>query len=197
MPRSPIPEFAAPVARRVTTTRFQGQSPEHAAVQAGVLTRTVLVGVVYAARRVTDDEREAMMADESRPVRVCEEQGEKPLEMRVTELEDKLAQVHITEDEMKAYRKVAGLLAGGEHSRRRRVPARAAAGCVVDCAGGCVNECGVIRICIIRQCIIRNCIISNPIISNPIIRQCVECINECGPGLPGGPGIGGFSSLGM
>ena len=116
--------------------------------------------------------------------------------MRVTELEDKLAQVHITEDEMKAYRKVAGLLAGGAQQAATSA-GTAAAGCVVDCAGGCVNECGVIRICIIRQCIIRNCIISNPIISNPIIRQCVECINECGPGLPGGQGIGGFSSLGM
>ena len=136
------------------------------------------------------------MADEPRDSSA--EQGEKSLEMRVTELEDKLAQVHITEEEMKAYRKVAGLLAGagGGGAAQAAGGGTVAAGCVVDCAGGGVNECGIIRICIVRQCIIRNCIISNPIISNPIIRQCVECF-ECGGGLPGGPVTGGFPTLGM
>jgi len=38
---------------------------------------------------------------------------EKSLEMRVAELEDKLAQLHVTEDEMKAYHKVSSLLGGG------------------------------------------------------------------------------------
>jgi len=120
---------------------------------------------------------------------------EKTLEMRVAELEDKLSQVHITDDEMAAYRKVAGLL--GQQAAGAASPA---AGCVVDCVGSCINEC---RVCTISQCI-RMCVISNPIInqcirdciiSNPIIRQCVEC-QPCWPGGPGG-GITGFDKLGM
>jgi hypothetical protein len=39
-------------------------------------------------------------------------QTEKTLEMRVAELEDKLAQIHITEEEMRAYHKVNNLLRG-------------------------------------------------------------------------------------
>jgi hypothetical protein len=39
-------------------------------------------------------------------------QTEKTLEMRVAELEDKLAQIHITEEEMRAYHKVSNLLRG-------------------------------------------------------------------------------------
>jgi hypothetical protein len=39
-------------------------------------------------------------------------QKEKSLEMRVAELEDKLAKVHITEEEMRAYHKVSNLLGG-------------------------------------------------------------------------------------
>src|SRR3954454_8540058 len=38
----------------------------------------------------------------------------KTLEMRVAELEDKLAQVHITEDEMATYNKVAAKLGGAQ-----------------------------------------------------------------------------------
>lgn len=41
-----------------------------------------------------------------------EKQHEKTLEMRVAELEDKLAQIHITEEEMRAYHKVNNLLRG-------------------------------------------------------------------------------------
>ena len=37
---------------------------------------------------------------------------QKTLEMRVAELEDRLAKVHITEDELKAYQKVASLVGG-------------------------------------------------------------------------------------
>lgn len=39
-------------------------------------------------------------------------QNEKSLEMRVAELEDKLAKLHITEEEMRAYHKVSNLLGG-------------------------------------------------------------------------------------
>ncbi len=42
-------------------------------------------------------------------------QSDKPktLEMRVAELEDKIAKLHITEDEMKTYQKVASALGAG------------------------------------------------------------------------------------
>lgn len=121
---------------------------------------------------------------------VAEDEGkeqEKTLEMRVAELEDRLAQVHVTEDELKAYRKVAGLLGGaGGGQAVTGAGGSVAGGCVVDCVG-CVNECGVIRQPIIRQCIIRQ----------PIwIRQCTwECL-EGGPGLPGVGGVGGFNQFG-
>jgi predicted molibdopterin-dependent oxidoreductase YjgC len=48
------------------------------------------------------------------------ESGKKTLEMRVAELEDKLSKVHITEEEMKAYQKVAsrmGAQSGGRPSQ--------------------------------------------------------------------------------
>jgi hypothetical protein len=106
---------------------------------------------------------------------------EKTLEMRVAELEDRLSQVHITEDEMKAYRKVAGLLG---QTGASAAGGSVAGGCVVDCVG-CINECGGV----IRQ---RPGIIRQPI----VIRQCTwECF-ECGPGLPGAGGIGGFTQFG-
>ena len=120
------------------------------------------------------------MADEKK-------EPEKTLEMRVAELEDKLSQVHITEDEMKAFRKVSGLL--GQQAGTTAAGAAGgtvAGGCVVDCVG-CVNECGIIRQPILRQCVIRQ----------PIwIRACTFECNECGPGLPGAGNIGGFSQFG-
>ncbi|HET8546548.1 MAG TPA: hypothetical protein VFL57_01015 [Bryobacteraceae bacterium] len=36
--------------------------------------------------------------------------GDKSIEMRLAEIEDKLSQLHITEEEMRAYNKVSGLL---------------------------------------------------------------------------------------
>jgi hypothetical protein len=116
-----------------------------------------------------------------------EQQEDRTLEMRVAELENKLAQVHITEDDMKAFRKVASALGGGAAA----APAgggTVAGGCVVDCAGGCLNECAI------RQPIVRQPIVIRQPIS---IRQCTwECF-ECGPGLPGASGnIGGFGQFG-
>lgn len=111
-----------------------------------------------------------------------DKEQEKTLEMRVAELENRLSQVHITEDDLKTYRKVAGLLQGAGGQAGGTV----AGGCVVDCIG-CINECAI------RQPIIRQ-----PIISQPIwIRQCTwQCINECGPGSPGIGGPGGFGQFG-
>ena len=105
---------------------------------------------------------------------------EKSLEMRVAELEDKLSKIHITEDEMKAFQKVSSLLgsSGGASPR---------AGCVLDCSGGCINECAIRACTIVRSCTIRAC----------TIRACTfECGGECLPGggglLGGGGGFGGF-----
>jgi hypothetical protein len=111
---------------------------------------------------------------------MAEKGQEKSLEMRVAELEDKLSKVHITEDEWKAYQKVASLVAGGQG-----VGAEAAAA-----AAAPIPTAPTIRTCIIRTCIIRTC----------IIHCIINCINECscGPGPIGGGGIGGgFGSLGM
>ena len=104
------------------------------------------------------------MADESK----------KTLEMRVAELEDKLSKIHITEDEMKAFQKVSGLLGTSASATAPCIAAHAAspciaahaaspciaaqgasvaAGCISDCfacSGGCWTECwSPIRI---RQC---------------------------------------------
>jgi hypothetical protein len=120
------------------------------------------------------------MADESKG-----KEQQKSLEMRVAELEDKLSKIHITEDEMKAYHKVSSLL--GSASAAPSLGANPAAGCVLDCVGGCINECAIRACTISRQCTIaRFC---------TIIRSCTF---ECGGGAPGGGGFsgGGFGSLG-
>jgi hypothetical protein len=108
---------------------------------------------------------------------------EKTLEMRVAELEDKLSKVHITEEELKAYQKVSTLIGGASPLIGGASPQ---AGCIVDCSGGCINECAI-RACIARFCTItRFC---------TIIRACTfECGGGCAPG--GGSFGGGFGSLG-
>jgi hypothetical protein len=101
----------------------------------------------------------------------------KSLEMRVAELEDKLSKLHISEEEMKTYQKVASLLGtgGAGEAAAAAAPAQPATS-IISC---------IIRTCIIRTCIIRTCIIN--------------CINECscGPGGAGGIGGAGFGGLGM
>ena len=44
---------------------------------------------------------------------MAEQKSDKTIEMRLAEIEDKLSQMHITEEEMKAYNKVASALGGG------------------------------------------------------------------------------------
>ena len=121
------------------------------------------------------------MADESK----------KTLEMRVAELEDKLSKIHITEDEMKAYQKVSGLLGTAAPAAAPCIAAHAAAPCIaaqapaaaciasegLNFASGCWTECWAP----IRQCI-RQCWIFQP----------------GGPFRSGGGGFsgGGFGSLG-
>jgi len=98
----------------------------------------------------------------------------------------------VSEEEMKAYQKVSALMGGGASSFGG---ASVAAGCILDCIGGCINECAI-RACTIvrnpiRACtVVRNC---------TIVRQCTWECYECGGGCaPGGGGFagGGFSSLG-
>lgn len=120
---------------------------------------------------------------------MADQPKEKSLEMRVAELEDKLAQVHITEDEMKAFQKVSSLLGGGA-TAGGTTPAPNA-GCVLDCLGGCINECQI-RACAIRACTIRSCTIRAC-----TIRACTfECGGNCDPGGGGIIGGGGFGGLG-
>lgn len=123
-----------------------------------------------------------------------EKSKEKTLEMRVAELEDKLSQMHITEEEMRAYQKVSALMGGGGGGAGALGTGGVSpqAGCILDCVGGCINECAiractVIRSCTIRACTIRAC----------TIRACTfECGGNCDPGggggLIGGGGFGGF-----
>ncbi len=90
----------------------------------------------------------------------------KSLEMRVAAIEDKLAKMNITEEEMKAYEKVSALIGGG--SGAAATPAQLSP-----------------QICTIsRQRIVYcwRCI-------RPIITVC-EC--QCGPCIESGGGGGGF-----
>jgi hypothetical protein len=119
----------------------------------------------------------------------------KNLEMRVAELEDKLRAMHVTEDEMKAFQKVSALMGGGSAAAVTASPALTPANCVISqCT---VSQCTVVAQCI-RQCtVVSQCVRQCTIVSQ-CVRQCiVDCINECGGGLPGGPLVGGgFGTLG-
>lgn len=114
---------------------------------------------------------------------MADQSKEKSLEMRVAELEDRLAKLHITEEEMKAYQKVSSLIGGATPAPN--------AGCILDCSGGCINECAI-RACTIRACTIRACTIRAC-----TIRACTyECGGNCDPGGGGFFSGGGFGSLG-
>ena len=55
------------------------------------------------------------------------DKSEKTIEMRLAELEDKVSKIHITEDEIKAYQKVASLLGGGGAAEAQVDPTMSAA----------------------------------------------------------------------
>lgn len=105
------------------------------------------------------------MADQKNP------EQQKSLEMRVAELEDKLSKMHISEEELKAYNKVAALL--GAHAGA--TPALSPQLCTIV-------RCIINPVCIIR-CIIR-CF------------ECFECGGGCLPGGGSGVAGGGFGTLG-
>jgi hypothetical protein len=103
----------------------------------------------------------------------------KTLEMRVAELEDKLAQTQITEADIKAFQKVAAAMA----ARGAAAPAGGAAGqpCVANqtpTPALSPQFCVISPIfhCIISQCVISHCVISHCIISPIILNDCT-----CGP----------------
>ena len=107
---------------------------------------------------------------------MAEKPGEKTIEMRLAEIEDKLAKLHITEEEMKAYHKVSSLLAGGaqvgmEAAVNPNVPALSPTVCTISRQRGIV-----------------------PIIVPRIINECT-----CGPcsQMGGGGFTGGFGGFGM
>ena len=124
---------------------------------------------------------------------------EKSLEMRVSELEDKLAQVHVTEDEMRAFQKVSQLMGmGGAAATPAATPlpgGGVAAGCIVDCAvSACWNECLIRQCTIVRQCTVRQCTIRQCTIVRACTVECFECGGGCAPGgmMGGGGGFGGL-----
>jgi hypothetical protein len=112
---------------------------------------------------------------------------EKTLEMRVAEIEDKLAQMHITDEEMKAFNKVAGAmgLTGGAEGAPMSAPA----------AGGASAAAAPSRAIAINRGLCIQCIVPRRGI------QCIIFCNECtcGPCTQGGGGGfgGGFGGFGM
>ena len=122
---------------------------------------------------------------------------ERTLEMRVAELEDKLQQMHITEEEMKAYNKVSAALGGGVQEQAALTPQPDS--CVTQCVRACTVVSQCVRACTIRACTIRQCTIRQCTIRQcTIISQCIrDCVNECGGGWGGGfSGGGDFGDLG-
>lgn len=107
----------------------------------------------------------------------------KTIEMRLSEIEDKLAKLHVTEEEIAAYNKVSRMLGGGGGAAVEAAPEVSAA---------------APSPCTVQQCVIPRQVsrfINRQIIPRtPIIQQCYEC--SCGPcagyGGSGGGEFGGF-----
>ena len=96
----------------------------------------------------------------------------KTLEMRVAELEDKLAQLHISESDMATYQRVAAKLGAAAPSAQPCIAAQ-----YLQCASPIIYQ----------QCI-----------RWPIIRPIywADCIPQCYTGGGGAGGAGGFGGLG-
>jgi hypothetical protein len=101
---------------------------------------------------------------------------EKTLEMRVAALEDKLANVQITEEEMRAFNKVSALLAGQ------------------PVAGGAASAVQAQAVPALSPTV---CVIPRRVIAiRPICYECICGPCNCGPG-GGFFGGGGFGTLGF
>jgi hypothetical protein len=140
-------------------------------------------GLFFFGETVQNQRKELFMAEGNVP----EKSTPKTIEMRIAELEDKLAKVHITEDEMKAFQKVAALTGGGAAG----VPQSGPAQCVIN---QCIQPCIIHPHCVVNQCIINQCIIRQCIIRQCIIQNCFECGGGCAPGggIASGGGFGGL-----
>src|SRR3954469_24342869 len=97
-------------------------------------------------------------------------ESEKTLEMRVAELEDKLKNLHVTEDEMKAYNKVASLMGGGGGT------AAAATGLTPQ-PDACIRACTIVQQCTIHACTINPWAVHACTIRACTIRACT--IRQC------------------
>jgi hypothetical protein len=119
---------------------------------------------------------------------------QKTLEMRVAELEDKLAQLHISEEEMKTYQKVASKLG-------------AATPCQQCTASPCIAAAQQQQPCVAAQQAQQPCIASQQLY--PIYYRCYyyncyyyrcyyynDCILAQGPTNPAAGGGGGFGGFG-
>ena len=132
---------------------------------------------------------------------MAEETKGQTLEMRVAALEDKLTGMNVTEEEMRAYQKVASLM-GAQAGAAPGAGALAPAACVTQCViSACtvVHQCTIRACTIVQQCTIRACtVVQQCTVQQCTIRACTieQCINECSGGLPGGPIGGGFGTLG-
>lgn len=105
-------------------------------------------------------------------------EGPQTLEMRIAAIEDKLAQMTVTEEEMRAYRKVASLMGGGAGA----APASQTSLSCVSCL---------------------TCVV----VVSPNCLSCLHChtcaefaspalLNITGSSVAGGPGTAGFEALG-
>ena len=118
------------------------------------------------------------------------ETGQKTLEMRVAELEDKLAQLHVSEEEMKTYQKVASKLGAAPCTSSPCVAAQQQQPCVAaqqatqqPCVASSISP--IYYRCYYYRCYYYNCYYYN------------DCILASGPsGGPVGGGGGGFGGFG-
>jgi hypothetical protein len=139
---------------------------------------------------------------------MAETKGSRTLEMRVAELEDKLAQMHISEEELETYQKVAQKLGASAlcHSCSTSpcVAAQAQQPCVAAQQPPCVAaQAAAQQPCVAAQ---QPCVASQQA-SLPIFYRCYyypiyrpifyqDCIGPCAPGgaASGGGGFGGFGT---
>lgn len=105
----------------------------------------------------------------------------KTIEMRLAEIEDKLAKLHVSEEEIAAYNKVSRMLGSGGGVPVETAPETAAV---------------TANVCTVQQCVMPRQIMRyrQVVPRGPIVHNCHEC--SCGPcaGYSGGGGgdFGGF-----
>src|ERR1041385_8311341 len=138
--------------------------------------------------------RSVLTCENTKEISMADTKDSKTLEMRVAELEDKLAQLHISEEEMKTYQKVASKLG-------------AAAPCEQCTASPCIAAQHPPCIAAQQQ---KPCVAGpessslpfyyRPIYYRPIYYRPIyyaDCIPGCAPGGGATGGGGGFGGLGM